>query len=87
MFSAQTRTRRSSDTLDRLERAEPRSDRERPRIEGSLKLISTQVWLVRRELHDARLRDDVRQRRQLHGAGHVHVPLAMEWRRLPSTGL
>ena len=31
------------------------------------------------------LRDDVRQRRQLHGAGHVHVPLAMEWRRLPRT--
>ena len=36
MFSAQTRTRRSSDTLDRLERAEPLSDHERPRIEGRL---------------------------------------------------
>ena len=36
MFSAQTWTRRSSDTLDRLERAEPLSDHERPRIEGRL---------------------------------------------------
>ena len=49
--------------------------------------VRVQVRLVRRELHDARLRDDVRQRRQLHGAGHVHVPLAMVWRGLSRTRL
>ena len=37
MFSAQTRTRRPSDTVDRLERATPRSDHERAQIEGRLK--------------------------------------------------
>ena len=49
--------------------------------------VRVQVRLVRCELHDARLRDDVRQRRQLHGAGHVHVPVAVVWRGLPRTGL
>ena len=38
MFSAQTRTRRPSDTLDRVERAEPLSDRERPRVEAQVEL-------------------------------------------------
>ena len=37
MFSAQTRTQRPSDTVDRLERAAPRSDHERAQIEGRLK--------------------------------------------------
>ena len=36
MFSAQTRARSPRDTLDRLERATPHSDHERPRIEGRL---------------------------------------------------
>ena len=38
MFSDQTRTRRPSDTLDRVERAAHHSDHERPQIEGRLKL-------------------------------------------------
>ena len=37
LVSAQTRTRRPSDTVDRLERATPRSDHERAQIEGRLK--------------------------------------------------
>ena len=41
MFSAETRTRRPSDTLERVERAEPLSDPERPRIEGRLKFEDT----------------------------------------------
>ena len=49
--------------------------------------VRVQVRLVRRELHDARLRDDVRQRWQLHGARYLYLPVAMEWRRLPSTRL
>ncbi len=36
MFSAQTRTQRPSDTIDRIQRAAPFSDHERPRIEGRL---------------------------------------------------
>ena len=36
LVSAQTWTRSPRDTLDRLERAEPLSDHERPRIEGRL---------------------------------------------------
>ena len=37
MFSAQTWTRSLRDTRDRVERAAPHSDPERPRIEGRLK--------------------------------------------------
>ena len=37
MFSAQTRTQPPSDTIDRIQRAAPLSDRETPRIEGRLK--------------------------------------------------
>ena len=36
MFSAQTRTQPPSDTIDRIQRAAPLSDRETPRIEGRL---------------------------------------------------
>ena len=36
VFSAQTRSRRPSDTLERVERAAPRPHAERPRIEGRL---------------------------------------------------
>ena len=36
MFSAQTRTRRPSDTIDRVERAAPHAHPERPQIEGRL---------------------------------------------------
>ena len=36
MFSAQTRTRPPRDTLDRIQRAAPRSDHDTPKIEGSL---------------------------------------------------
>ena len=49
--------------------------------------VRVQVRLVRCELHDARLRDDVRQRRQLHGAGHVHVPRAVARRVVPDARL
>ena len=38
MFSAQTRTRSPRDTLDRVERAAPRSDRDTPQIEAQLEL-------------------------------------------------
>ena len=37
MFSAQTWTRSPRDTLDRVERAAPHADHERPQIEGRLK--------------------------------------------------
>ena len=40
MFSAQTRTRRSSDTLDRVERAAPHHKGERPRVEAQLELFT-----------------------------------------------
>ena len=43
LVSAQTRTRRASDALDRVERAAPRSDHATPEIEGRLNLISTQA--------------------------------------------
>ena len=43
MFSAQTRARRLSDTLDRIERAATHYDRERPRIEARLEVFSTQA--------------------------------------------
>ena len=38
VFSAQTRTGRSSDTLDRLERAAPHANPERTRIEAQVEL-------------------------------------------------
>ena len=38
VFSAQTRTRRSSDTLDRLERAAPHANRDTPKIEAQVEL-------------------------------------------------
>ena len=38
MFSAQTWTRSPRDTLDRLERAAPRANRERPQIEAQVEL-------------------------------------------------
>ena len=49
--------------------------------------VRVQVRVVRRQLHDARLRDDVRQRRQLYRAGHVYLSLAVVWRGLSRTGL
>ena len=47
LVSAQTWTGRPSDRLDRVERAAPLSDHERPRIEGRLNLISTPTSAVR----------------------------------------
>ena len=49
--------------------------------------VRVQVRLVRRELYHSGLCYYLRQRRELHGTGHVHLPLAMEWRRLQSTRL
>jgi hypothetical protein len=49
--------------------------------------VRVQVRLVRRELHDARLRDDVRQRRQLHGSRRVFLPFALDGSGLPKAQL
>ena len=49
LVSAQTRTRPPRDTLDRLERAAPHANPERPQIEGRLNLVSTQAsWREKR---------------------------------------
>ena len=48
VISAQTRTRSPRDTRDRIQRAAPRSDRDTPRIEGRLNLISTQLQMQRK---------------------------------------
>ena len=45
--------------------------------------VRVQVRVVRCQLHDARLRDDVRQRRQLHGARYLYLSFPVVWRGLP----
>ena len=47
--------------------------------------VRVQVRLVRRELYHSCLCYYLRQRRELHGAGHVYLSLAVVWRGLPST--
>ena len=44
LVSAQTRTRSPRDTIDRVDRAAPHSDRERPQIEGRLKFDVHTGW-------------------------------------------
>lgn len=39
--------------------------------------VRVRLWLVRRQLHHAGVRPDLRQRRQLHSAQHLHLPPAL----------